>query len=471
MGRFRRNNAGPESINLDMVLRHVRKRQLILRKSRTYPASAVIAVADSAWRCLTRIDRGRFEIFMFSPVQRELCLSLARRLERTGHQVFDHLESHSFGSGGGCILVSSSLSQMLEEYRGLARMWDAQLRVWADFVAAFAAHTTAFLSTLQLKPESAAITELESDRSDLHNGGRSVTRVRFQDTKEWFYKPRSGKREAAWFQLLEAFNRAGFHPPFLIPEVHPSQEHCWMRGIRPVKYRNFDDRRRFYCRTGALLYLAHIFRAVDLHADNFIIHGEHPVLIDCETLFHPETRLPAMARVDERDLARTGMLPVFGKPGGNSFIDPSNERHTATGTSFRAFTRGHDRDELVRGFCSMHELLGRLRNARHIQHAVEELRHAGTRHIFRPTLLYYRLLDQAISPARLRAPGGPYRFLRHSLNDRLCKPDIVRQEIQQLLNGDIPIFNGRPSRARHRLSKREFQQSVKNLGERLEWRS
>ncbi len=301
-------------------------------------------------------------------------------------------------------------------------------------------------------------------------GDRSQLSV-FVQAGEWFYKPRSGNRELAWSHLLGTLNSAGFDPPFFSSEVRAARDHCWMRAIPRFAPRGDTERRRFYYRTGSLLYLAHIFRAVDLHAANVIIHGEHPVIVDAETFFHPETCVPEDAHIDEACLERTGLLSSNQSANGNPFIDLSGKHLPSTGTSVYACPRDRDNDDLLRGFEGMHDFLDRAGKDRHIGTAIAKLRLSGTRCIFRPTHLYYRLLHEALTPARTRSVADISLFLRYHLEDGLCKQRVINQEVRQLLNGDIPTFNtGEPGQVLHPMGTAAFAQTIRSLRSLLQRR-
>ena len=55
-----------------------------------------------------------------------------------------------------------------------------------------------------------------------------------------------------------------------------------------------EDEERYFARAGALLCLVHVLRGTDCHADNLIPAGEHPILIDLETLLAPVCVDPAV---------------------------------------------------------------------------------------------------------------------------------------------------------------------------------
>jgi lantibiotic modifying enzyme len=437
------------SLRVGLVLSRVSSDQLLTWSKNSYSSGIGTAIAHAAWECLNDDISQRRKIALSIAVRDEFCRSLARRLERSGRRVLNAGDGGHFGARASCVFTPPLLAKLPELYPGLARIWNAQLNGWASFVAAFVGHLAAFQRILQ---GSDAIEGIETDLSDYHDGGRSVTRVKFLGLGNWFYKPRGGEREAAWSELVRALNSAGFDPPFLVPQVYPSQRHCWMRGIDTIECQSLAEYRRFDRRAGALLYLAHRFRAVDLHAANIIAHGEHPVLIDCETLFHPETPLPPAVQLVERGLIRTGMLSQGKNDNSNPFIVLRQ----------RAIKAGRGHIEVLHGFQSMHRFLLRHLQSDEIRRAVHALRESKTRLILRPTLLYRRILD-TLGPRELQYAKGPERFLRSRLDDGLFSEEVVREEIRQLLHGDIPRFSGKSTHMLRSLNLREFQQVVQEL--------
>jgi len=165
------------------------------------------------------------------------------------------------------------------------------------------------------------IRQVEGLLSDPHDGGRSVIAVHFSNRTTWYYKPRSGSHELGWFRLLAWVNAQGFPAPFRIVSVVCGERHCWMDNVRVQGVSSRSAAYGYYFRAGALLYLTHILRAADLHAGNVIASGNQPVIIDCETLLHAQTRIPTVGRASARDILRTGMLPL-GR-GGDPQADPS----------------------------------------------------------------------------------------------------------------------------------------------------
>jgi len=72
---------------------------------------------------------------------------------------------------------------------------------------------------------------------------------------------------------------------------------------------------RFYIRQGAYLAILYALEGTDFHYENLIAAGEHPILVDLETLFQP--RIADIHRVSEAykdSVLRLGLLPqrMFG---------------------------------------------------------------------------------------------------------------------------------------------------------------
>ena len=155
--------------------------------------------------------------------------------------------------------------------------------------------------------------EVRSGLSDPHDGGRTVAVVRFASGLRVVYKPRPVGLEAAFSRLLQWWNGSAGGPELVVPRVVVRRGYGWMQF---VDHEACSDRRaagRYYERAGALIALAGLLDATDLHCGNVIAHGEHPVLVDLETLLQP--RWPG----EQRSLLDTGLVPswIRGPDGGS----------------------------------------------------------------------------------------------------------------------------------------------------------
>jgi lantibiotic modifying enzyme len=118
---------------------------------------------------------------------------------------------------------------------------------------------------------------------------------------------------------------------------------------------------------------------------------------------------------------------------------------------------------VIEGFELMDRFWHETCRARSLRSAVQDLRGAVSRHIFRPTILYRNLLERSLEPKILEATRSRARLFRSNLDDGLCSARIVKSETEQLVHGDIPIFHGRPAYARRPLTPAQVSCAVAAL--------
>lgn len=442
------NIAGGSRSSLERALRHLPSNSDRRAGTGKVQQGLVEALSAACWSLFAR-TRAQTSMTNLSIVDNALKQSLCYHLERTSRYVVSSAGIWS-STEFGARKQGAKLLALLDRYPGLALLWETQLRGWSGFVSAFLDHATAFLKSRDLQ---LSIAEIETDFSDPHWNGRSVIRVRLSDNSQWYYKPRSGRQEAAWGRFVDAVNSAGFVPSLRAANVQVCRGHCWMPSIPARLYRNAQERAKLAQRVGALLYLAHIFRAVDLHAGNVVTWGEYPVFVDCESFFHPETRLP-VNREGETSLSRTGMFVSSSQNAGwplavtKPWEKPGPKR---------------SRKEVIRGFEAMHEFLQSQKHNRLLKAARDRLQRLPVRRIYRPTTYYFRLLQDSLASRMLSEPNRRYRFLHAQLNDGLCSVRTVQSEILQLLAGDIPIFCGSSAPPRRALTEPQFLRVLREI--------
>lgn len=342
--------------------------------------------------------------------------------------------------------VETEILRLLHSYPALARLWAIQIIHWARFARKFLNHSALFLK--QPAPgRHGSIALLECDRSDLHNGNQSVVHVVTLSGQDWFYKPRSGEAEWAWFALLRWLNEEGFDAPFKILTVELGRAHCWIEAIRPSSCSTVADAALYYFRAGAILFLAHVLRGVDFHAGNVIAHGSQPVIVDCETLLHPIGHSSNKLRPEESSVLRTGMLPVQlgSEEGLEDFsalgcrrLGPHSVRLRGRSLHVSEFV-----EDLIKGFRRMRAFLCES-EVRQITF-VAKLRQLGPsrcRHIHRPTSHYSAIRTYSLSHRALK--DGLERSV---LLNAACRHSAVAiryrsKEVYALQDVDIPIFRG-----------------------------
>ncbi|MFE5791410.1 type 2 lanthipeptide synthetase LanM family protein [Streptomyces sp. NPDC056503] len=333
------------------------------------------------------------------------------------------------------------------------------------------------------------LTGVEPGAGDGHGGGRSVMLLRFEGGARLVYKPRPIAVHRHFNELVAWFNGLPGAVDLRTLRLVDRERYGWVEFVEARGCAEPAEVEAFYRRQGVLLSLLHVLDGTDLHHENLIAVGEHPVLVDLETLFHPPltgagTDDPA-ARALHDSVYRVGLLPqllvgddsaldVSGVGGGRQAVSPVVRADWADA--------GTDTMRLVRRAGTMAESANRPRldgepaePGAHVEamcagfragytaisRAREELLRPGgplesfagdeVRVVARPTWVYTMLLDESTHPDLLADAAARHRILETLRTDRLgaaAFPGLEDDELGQLWAGDVPLFTARPGRAR-----------------------
>ncbi|WP_395359202.1 type 2 lanthipeptide synthetase LanM family protein [Streptomyces sp. YH02] len=329
---------------------------------------------------------------------------------------------------------------------------------------------------------------IEPGAGDGHRGGRSVILLRFADGARLVYKPRPLAVHRHFNDLVAWFNGLPGTVDLRTLRLLDRGAYGWVEFVAARPCASAAEVETFYRRQGALLALLHLLDGTDLHHENLIAVGAHPVLVDVETLFHPPlpgsgTADPA-ARALHDSVYRVGLLPQL-LVGDHSALDVSavGGGHEGVSPVARAdfADAGTDRMRLVRRAGTFGESANRPRAAdgepvepgAHIDALCAGFR-AGysaigaaggellgdvgllrsfeedeVRVVVRPTWAYTLLLDESTHPDLLKdadARQGVLETLRTEQFGPLLAPGVIDEEIAQLWDGDVPLFTARPGR-------------------------
>jgi hypothetical protein len=403
----------------------------------------IAPVVTLAWQTFASVNKAK--LGMLSPEAASTLRSvLSRRLARTASQAANweiqaatadrsllrnlspggEPNVHEYFFSGG---VENEVIRLLENYPALARLWSVQIESWRKFFGDFLRHAAVFARRSRFKPH---ISSLEADLSDPHEGNRTVVRARFGEDRQWFYKPRPGRQECEWFDLLRWINGKGFPYPFQILAVICRDTHCWMERAQPRNCRDQNEASALCFRLGALMCLVHLLRGVDFHPENVVAAGDQPVIVDCETLLHPDTFLPEHARAEDASIRRSGMLTIVKQIAGGRMAGSEP---------------GERVEHLTGGFRTMHDFIDQDPDVlSHLVKWARRLREVPARNIYRPTVHYHALLEGSLTPSLLASGGKRSLFLQAHCRDGVTSPQRARAEARVLEDGDIPVFRSKP---------------------------
>jgi type 2 lantibiotic biosynthesis protein LanM len=206
-------------------------------------------------------------------------------------------------------------------YPVLARLIARAVERWvacgAEVVRRFDTDRAAIVDRLLRGNDPGDVRSITGGWSDAHAGGRSVHVITLENGARVLYKPKNVGVDIAFGEFLDWLGRR-----VSIDLRHPRTLDCgdygWVEFIEHAPCASDDELARYYRRAGMLLAAVHALEGSDLHYENVIASGEHPVLVDVEMLFQPPPMRPASptSAVDDIVVAQladtvfhTGLLP------------------------------------------------------------------------------------------------------------------------------------------------------------------
>lgn len=380
---------------------------------------------------------------------------------------------------------------VLEEYATLTRQVSVRLAQWLVFWLDFVKHYVEDYDALQARfapgGELGLLRSFAPGAGDLHRGGRSVGIATFDSGVRIVYKPKSLAVDAHFQDFLTWIDERGMDPWFRPLAVLDRGSYGWVEHVTAQPCETLDQARRFYLRQGGYLAIFHLLGGRDLHNENIIAAGEHPMLIDLEVLLQPRyaadaspyTAIPALALPMDESLLASTMLPrrtyvsedyegidLSGLGAADAYLTPQkNPAWEALYTDSMHLVRKRVRmrpaqnqprlgsqrldageyvDELMAGFDATYELLARHRHA--LAAADGPLTRFSSdeiRIVVRPTRYYLRLLEESNHPDLMRDALERDRHFDHLWRIaqwRERSRELIPCERAALERGDVPLF-------------------------------
>ena len=381
----------------------------------------------------------------------------------------------------------------LAKYPVLARELVVTIGQWADYLKEFLTHLSAdwedIRATFAAGGDPGLLAEVEAGMGDRHRRGRSVLLLRFGSGLRLLYKPKPLGVDVHFQELLAWLNDMGADPALRTLRLLNRGDYGWSEFAAPSSCSGAEQVRHFYQRQGSYLALLYALDATDLHSENLVAAGEHPVLVDLEALFHPriDGADPALTNLAtgalDTSVCQVGLLPhriwsdreslgvdisgLGGQPGqmnphpvlswerpGTDEMRLGRRRTELPVSENRPRLRDHDvnvldyRDAIVSGFTRTYRLLcrhrDRLRTEQLPRFADDEIRVLA-----RLTNVYSLLWYESFHPDLLRDALDRDRFFDRLWTGTVQRPQLARlipAERRDLWRGDIPLFTTSPGR-------------------------
>jgi type 2 lantibiotic biosynthesis protein LanM len=329
------------------------------------------------------------------------------------------------------------------------------------------------------------ITKLEGGAGDVHRGGRSVIIIHFEDGKRLVYKPHSLAVDVHFSELVAAINRdAAEHDLLDMRAVGTLDrgDHGYAEFVPTRPCSSVEEMTRYFRRQGQHLALMFGLEGIDIHSENVLAHGEYPVIIDLEALFHPRIEHTALAdpanraytesvlrilflpdRVQSRDGVVGFDVSALGERSGQTVdaqplmvelgtdtMHVERQRMPLPSSTQRPTIAGHDVDVMdylepvCAGFRAMaRHLVSRRDTLLEPGGAVAAFANDEVRVILRNTAYYDSLLRASYHPPNLRDGLDLERLYDYLYQEVAYEPalaQVIGRERADLWEGDIPVF-------------------------------
>ncbi len=449
-------------------------------------------------------------VALFEPRWRRALLTVAERtlvLELNVARLRDALRGDDararFASFGALLGDPGYRAALFAEYPELGRALDvvaeAHVRADLELVARAAADADALRRRFGAGRELGPVVGVRGGMGDSHAGGRTVSVLRFASGVQVVYKPRSLAAEARYAGLCEWLSRRGLPHALRCPAVLRRGPYGWAEYVARGSCPTRAAVRRYYWRLGAHLAPLYVLEATDLHLENVIAAGEHPMLVDLEALFHPRLALRPPEDEDRlgqealmHSVLRIGLLPNTTPPerggvvhdrsgvgGGEGQPSPrallryerpaTDEMRLVpvhvpmSGADNRPLLRGAPAapeayvDDFVRGFRAAYRIMAAGRaDLLAPGGPLSGFARDSTRVIVRGTMFYEGVLARSLHPNALRDAATRRAVIARALalGQGAVPARVAAAEASDIADGDVPIFRGRPDSVVVRDSRR-----------------
>lgn len=223
--------------------------------------------------------------------------------------------------------------RLFEDKPVLLRLAAALTRQWMYSAHELVSRLDADLADIRAEFRGACgrVVGVDGDVSDPHNHGRSVQIVAFEDGSRVVYKPKDLALDAAWHGLVGRLNASGAPVELSAARTITRDGYGFSEFVDHTGCVDAQGCQRFFRRAGALLALFHCVTGTDIHHENMVAAGEHPVPVDLEMILQP----PPEEHVAQTEQARAfgaakdlignsvmavGLLPTYARALDNSIF-------------------------------------------------------------------------------------------------------------------------------------------------------
>lgn len=372
-------------------------------------------------------------------------------------------------------VLDNILKTIVSNYlRHLQNIYTSLSRDWPQLAAVFSLEVDAY----------SGIKDIDTSLGDGHNG-ESTALVTLANGTKLVYKPRNIDTALAYNSFIGWVNHK-LNAELKTIKCVCAESHGWLEFVANDPIDTPEALSEYYYQAGILLAVTLLLGSKDCHYENVIASGKHPVIIDHETIIQPvlskqsvrtwdEThKIPSCSLLESMLIVnRDRGVPLehagYGIKGKIKTMELTKQViHVNTIDSKRSarfasrklvkenipmyqdqYVFANDyRDDLISGFSVAYDMF--MASREELLAADSPIRafaNQTVRYVWRPTYVYFRILKY-LRKASFMGSFATYRSKLYELIAKAYQKGnledyrfILAHEMDQLLKGDIPLFN------------------------------
>lgn len=326
------------------------------------------------------------------------------------------------------------------------------------------------------------IQNLKMGLSDRHFNGRTVAKLTLENSLEIIYKPHGLKKEILYEGI---FNRLEEKCGLTLTGYSNLDCHTygWQEFLKKGECQSEEQVKRYYRRMGIHMFLCMILAGTDMHGENIMSCGEHPIVIDLETVpgvydVSGKKDITEYARqILNGSVVHSGILPVMvwgGKNGAGINVSAISKNQKQKMPFYLPYVQndktvdmkiGYQRmmfnmyeslpvlngeirepleyqEEIRDGFATAYKIFQK--NRQLIEPEIKTLLLEKSRYLMRHTQQYTMYLSTSLHPDFMKDTKRRFLMLhalkKETIEDGEFWKKVSEYEIQALMDMDIPYF-------------------------------
>lgn len=169
---------------------------------------------------------------------------------------------------------------------------------------------------------------IDFELSDLHNHGKSVCLITFFGGHKLIYKPKDLRCDVLMANLTSLLHQKSIYLNLQLSRVLLREGYGWTTYVEQYDCLTLEQVKSHYFSSGAWLAIFYALNGSDIHEENIIASGQHPIPVDLEVMFQGfDTDIEASNAIQKarQKISSTvlgvGMLPSYGKDHLNNYYE------------------------------------------------------------------------------------------------------------------------------------------------------